>query len=116
MPVEARLELLPGDAALFTLSGAMTMGQSLKAVDGQIQNALSAGILHMVLDLRGVEYADSAGLGLLVHTFGLLNERHGTLRLCGVQPRLRTMLHTTRTDTILTLDGSREDSLAALKK
>ncbi|HTV13457.1 MAG TPA: STAS domain-containing protein [Acidobacteriaceae bacterium] len=116
MPVEARIELLPGDAAIFTLSGAMTMGQSLKAVDGQLQNALASGIRHMVLDLNGVEYADSAGLGLLVHTFGLLNERRGTLRLCSIQPRLRTMLHTTRTDTILTLDGNREDSLAALKK
>jgi anti-anti-sigma factor len=116
MPVEARIELLPGDSAVFTLTGAMTMGKSLKAVEGQLQNAIASGIVHMVLDLRGVDYADSAGLGLLVHTFGLLNERHGTLRLCGIQPRLRAMLHTTRTDTILTLDGSREDSLAALRR
>jgi anti-anti-sigma factor len=116
MPVEARIELLPGDSAVFTLAGAMTMGKSLKAVEGQLQNAIASGIVHMVLDLRGVDYADSAGLGLLVHTFGLLNERHGTLRLCGIQPRLRAMLHTTRTDTILTLDGSREDSLAALRR
>jgi anti-sigma B factor antagonist len=116
MPVEARLELLPGDSAVFTLTGAMTMGKSLKAVEGQLQNAISSGIVHIVLDLHGVDYADSAGLGLLVHTFGLLNERHGTLRLCGVQPRLRAMLHTTRTDTILTLDGTRDDSLAALKR
>jgi anti-anti-sigma factor len=116
MPVEARIELLPGDAAVFTLTGAMTMGKPLKAVEGQLQNAVASGIVHMVLDLHGVDYADSAGLGLLVHTFGLLNERHGTLRLCGIQPRLRAMLHTTRTDTILTLDGSREDSLAALKR
>jgi anti-sigma B factor antagonist len=116
MPVEARIELLPGDTAVFTFTGAMTMGQSLKAVEGQLQNAVASGITHLVLDLHGVEYVDSAGLGLLVHTFGLLNERRGSLRLCGVQPRLRAMLHTTKTDTILTLDGSREDSLAALHR
>jgi anti-sigma B factor antagonist len=114
MPVNARIELLPGDTAVFTLTGAMTMGTSLRSVDVQLQNALASGILHMVLDLHGVEYADSAGLGLLVHTFGLLNEKGGTLRLCGIQPRLRAMLHTTRTDTILSLDNTREESLAAL--
>jgi anti-anti-sigma factor len=116
MPVEARIELFPGNTAVFTLTGAMTMGTSLKAVDGQLQNALASGIVRMVLDLHGVEYADSAGLGLLVHTFGLLNERGGSFRLCGIRPRLRAMLHTTKTDTILSLDDTREDSLAALKK
>jgi anti-sigma B factor antagonist len=116
MPVEAHIELLPGDAAVFTLTGAMTMGSALKVVDGQLQSALASGIRHLVLDLQCVEYADSAGLGLLVHTYGLLNERGGSLRLCGIQPRLRAMLHTTRTDTILTLDGSRQESLAALKR
>jgi anti-sigma B factor antagonist len=116
MPVEARIELLPGDTAVFTFTGAMTMGQSLKTIEGQLQNAIASGIMHLVLDLHGVDYVDSAGLGLLVHTFGLLNERRGSLRLCGVQPRLRAMLHTTKTDTILSLDGTREDSLAALRK
>jgi anti-sigma B factor antagonist len=116
MPVDARIELLPGDTAIVTLTGTMTMGQSLKAVDGQLQSAVASGIRHLVLDLHGVEYADSAGLGLLVHTFGLLNERRGSLGLCGIQPRLRAMLHTTRTDTILSLYGTREESLAALKK
>jgi anti-sigma B factor antagonist len=114
MPVDARIELLPGNTAVFTLTGAMTMGTSLRTVDGQLQNALASGILHIVLDLHAVEYADSAGLGLLVHTFGLLNERGGSLRICGIQPRLRAMLHTTRTDTILSLYGTREESLAAL--
>jgi anti-sigma B factor antagonist len=116
MPVEARIELLPGDTAVFTFTGAMIMGQSLKSIEGQLQTALASGIRNMVLDLQGVEYVDSAGLGFLVHTFGQLNERHGSLRLCGVQPRLRAMLHTTKTDTILTLDGNRDDSLAALRK
>jgi stage II sporulation protein AA (anti-sigma F factor antagonist) len=116
MPVEAHIDLLPGDTAVFTLTGAMTMGNALKAVDGQLQSALASGIRHLILDLRSVEYADSAGLGLLVHTYGLLNERGGALRLCGVQPRLRAMLHTTKTDTILTLDVSRDESLAALKR
>jgi anti-anti-sigma factor len=66
--------------------------------------------------MRGVDYVDSAGLGLLVHTFGLLNGKGGTLRICCVQPRLRAMLHTTKTDTILAVDPTREASLAALKR
>lgn len=115
MPLEARIETLPGRTAVITLIGTMTLGSSLKLVDSQVQSALSTGVTSIVFDLSAVDYADSAGLGLLVHTFGLMNEKGGSLRLCGVQPRLRAMMQTTRTDTILTLDASRDDSLAALK-
>jgi anti-sigma B factor antagonist len=115
MPLEARIETLPDRAAVITLSGTMTLGSSLKLVDSQVHSALSTGVTYLIFDLSGVDYADSAGLGLLVHTFGLMNEKGGSLRLCGVQPRLRTMMQTTRTDTILTIDASRDVSLAALK-
>lgn len=115
MPLEARIETLPERTAVITLTGTMTLGSSLKLVDSQVQTALSSGVTSIIFDLSAVDYADSAGLGLLVHTFGLMNEKGGSLRLCGVQPRLRSMMQTTRTDTILTLDASRDDSLAGLK-
>jgi anti-sigma B factor antagonist len=115
MPLEARIETLPERTAVITLSGTMTLGSSLKLVDSQVQSALSTGVTSLIFDLSAVDYADSAGLGLLVHTFGLMNENGGSLRLCGVQPRLRAMMQTTRTDTILTIDTSRDESLAALK-
>jgi|ERR1700683_200408 anti-sigma B factor antagonist len=116
MLLEARIEPLPDRTAVIAFSGPMTLGSSLKVVDAQVQSALAEGLACLVFDMSGVEYVDSAGLGLLVHTFGLLNGKGGALRICCVQPRLRAMLHTTKTDTILAVDATREESLAALKK
>jgi anti-sigma B factor antagonist len=114
MLLDAKIEPLPDRAAVITLAGSMTMGTSLKIVDGQVQQALSSGVIHLVLDLAGVDYCDSAGLGLIVHTYGHMKERGGSLRLCGVQSRLRSMLHMTNTDTFLTIDADRSASLAEL--
>ena len=44
---------------------------------------MAKGARVLVLDLSGVPFADSAGLGLLLHAFGRMGERWGSLRLCG---------------------------------
>ena len=56
-----------------------------------------------------------AGLGMLVCTYGALNEKGVALRLCGVAPRVQKLLQLTKTDGFLSLDASREDSLTALQ-
>lgn len=116
MPLDARFEKLPENIAVITLCGSMTLGSSLKIAEAQVHDALAQGATDVVLDLAGVDYCDSAGLGVLVHTYGLLNERGGKLRLCGVQPRVAAMLHMTKTDTFLPLDAARDESVAALKR
>jgi anti-anti-sigma factor len=58
---------------------------------------------------------DSAGLGMIVFIFGTLREKQGALRICGVAPRLLTLLQLTKTDTFLAIDQTRADSLAALE-
>jgi anti-anti-sigma factor len=61
-----------------------------------------------------VDYIDSAGLGMMVYVYGALNEKNGTFRLCGVSPRVLSILKLTKTDSFLNVDGCREESLAAL--
>lgn len=116
MLLEARIETLPESTAVITLSGSMTLGTALKLVDAQMQQALANGIVCLVLDLTAVDYVDSAGLGVLVHTYGLINQKGGWLRLCGAQPRVLSLLQMTKTDLFLPVDPAREDSLSILKQ
>lgn len=116
MSLDMTIEKLPEGTAVATLSGAMTLGTSLKMVDAQVHSALSDGVTNLVLDLTAVPYSDSAGLGLLMYTYGLVKEKGGTLRLCGVSARVLSMLQMTRTDTFLPMDANREASLAALRQ
>ena len=114
MPLTANIERLPNNTAVVTLQGALTLGTSLKIADSQIQSAIAEGVKRMVLDLTGVNYIDSAGLGLIVYVYGILNDKQGMLRICGLTSQVQSLLHLTRTDTFLAIDGHCEESLAAL--
>lgn len=114
MPLTANIERLPNNTAVVTLQGALTLGTSLKIADSQIQSAIAEGVKRMVLDLTGVNYIDSAGLGLIVYVYGILNDKQGMLRICGLTSQVQSLLHLTRTDTFLAVDGHCEESLAAL--
>ena len=68
-----------------------------------------------MIDLTEVEYVDSAGLGTLMYAYGMLNEKGGALRLCGVNDRVLSLLQMTKTDTFLPVDKSKDESLTALR-
>jgi len=115
MPLSVNIERLPNNIAVVTFQGPLTLGTSLKIVDSQIQAAIADGVTRMVLDLAGVNYIDSAGLGLIVYAFGILNDKQGILRICGATSQVRSLIQLTKTDTFLAVDDHREASLAALE-
>lgn len=65
-----------------------------------------------MLDLAGVEYADSAGLGLLMLLYGKMKTRGGQLRLVAPDKHMLDLFKMTCTDTILTIDPDRATALA----
>ena len=89
MLMTATIERLPEAMAVVTLSGPLTLGTSLKFADSQVQGAISDGVTKLIFDLTAVDFVDSAGLGMIVYVYGAINEKNGTLRLCGVAPRIR---------------------------
>jgi anti-sigma B factor antagonist len=115
MPLSASIERLPDGIAVVILAGGLTLGTSLKIADSQIQAVIENGVTKMVIDLTDVDYIDSAGLGALMYAFGVLNDKKGFLRLCGVAPRVMSLLQMTKTDTFLPIDNSRHESLAAIR-
>ena len=108
------VERLDEATAVATISGSLTMGTNLKTVDQNLQTLLEGGVSRLVIDLSQCPYADSAGLGLLMHVNGLIGQRGGGMRVCGVSDRVSSLLALTKTDTILKRDADRETSLLAL--
>ena len=114
MSLEVKIEHPSSSAAILTFTGALTHGFNLTLADSQVRQLLSDGVTTVIFDLTAVPHADSSGLGLVVHTYGLLNSRGGTLRVAGTAPRVLELFSLTKTDTFLSLDPTREASLAAL--
>ncbi|MGC8550829.1 MAG: STAS domain-containing protein [Acidobacteriaceae bacterium] len=114
MMLNAKVEQIAQKKVVITVSGSMTLGSSLKVLDAQLQNLVSNGVNTIVFDLTDVDFIDSAGLGLLMLAHGLLEKENTMLRLCGAQARVRALLKMTKTDSLLHLDESREESLEAI--
>lgn len=53
---------------------------------------LESGVLHVVLEVRHLQYLNSTGLGLLVTCGDVLQEHGGRLVLVGASPRLQSVL------------------------
>lgn len=116
MPLDTSIELLADRAAVIDVSGSLTARSPLKNLEVQIDEIMLQGVVHLIFDVSNVDYVDSAGLGVLMHAYNKLRQKGGSLRLCGVQPRLRKILQTTRTDSLLPIDASRQDGIAALRQ
>lgn len=114
MPLEASIERVDPDIAVLTLSGPLTLGTNLKTLDATIATLIHGGARRLIFDLAASPYADSAGLGTLIHTSGLLAAHGGALRLAGVSDRILSMLKMTRTDSLIPTDADRDASLKAL--
>jgi anti-sigma B factor antagonist len=113
MTLQTTIQHLEADTAVVSFAGNLTLGMGLKVADAQIQRLVEEGVSRMVIDLTAVPYVDSAGLGALVHTYGLTREKSGMLRLCGVTERVAALLKMTGMDAVLPVDADAAASLAA---
>lgn len=92
--VEAR----PGrGCALVEVRGELDMATSPQLRES-LQRLIDAGDRQVVVDLAGVGFMDSSGLGALVTMFKTLRDVGGRLCLAAVQPAVRSVLSITSVD------------------
>lgn len=66
---------------------------------------------QVVVDLGGVNFMDSPGLGALIGVFKRIAERGGNMSLARVLPKVRTVLEITRTNRIFQFFDTTEEAL-----
>jgi anti-sigma B factor antagonist len=78
-----------------------------------LREVMDAGARHVVLDLAGVTFMDSHGLGLLVASLKRLRDIGGRLCLARVQEPVQTVLVLSAVDTVLkvydTVEAAEDD-------
>lgn len=67
---------------------------------------------HLVLDLTGITFLDSIGLGAIVGGARRAREAEGWLRLVNPQPAVRRALHVTQLDQVIGLYDTVEHALS----
>jgi anti-sigma B factor antagonist len=95
------------------LSGRLTLGMRMREVEARIDEVVDDGATRLILDLTAVEYADSAGLGLVMILYGKMKTLNGQLRIAGPNASILDLFKRTCLDSILTIYPDLPTALAA---
>lgn len=74
---------------------------------------IDKGQPKLVMDLGGVGYIDSSGLGTLVAAMKQARAAGGNLKLCGLQDDVRSIFEMTRLVKVMAIHGTRQEALAS---
>jgi anti-sigma B factor antagonist len=100
------------NVAIITVTGDITLSKGGDVLlKDKVQSLLHQGYTNLLIDLSGVSYVDSAGLGELVQTYVTAKNRGGRLRLLNPTKRLKDLLVVTK---LLTVFESYDNEAAAV--
>jgi anti-sigma B factor antagonist len=97
------------DVTILDLKGKMTLGEGDELLKEKINSLVQQGRRKLVLNLEGVPYIDSAGLGEIVRTYTTVSRQGGKLKLLNLTKRIQDLLAITKLLTVFeTFDQERE--------
>ena len=104
-----------GDVKIVRVQEAKLTYPVLSSFFTEVREQVEAGTRKLVIDLKAVTYIDSSSIGCLMDIHRLLQERSGMVKLCGLQPRVETMISMTGVHKIIDLFREEADALAAFE-
>ena len=105
---------IAGDVVILRVSGDITLGRGADVrLKDKVNSLLQEGHRKLLLDLGGVSYVDSAGLGQLVQIHATTTRHHATLKLLNVTRRLRDLLVVTKLLVVFETFEAEADALAS---
>ena len=103
-----------GEVTVIAVTGDITLskGGDVQLRD-KVESLLLRGKKWLVLDLGGVVYVDSAGLGQLVQLQATTLRHGGSLKLLNLTKRMSDLLVVTRLSTVFDSYGSEAEAVAS---
>jgi anti-sigma B factor antagonist len=100
-----------GDVTILDMEGKITIGEGSVSVRGAIRRLLEEGKKKILLNLAGVGYVDSSGIGELVSSYTTINREGGQLKLLKLTQKIQDLLGITK---LLTVFDVYDDEATAL--
>ena len=104
-----------GDITILDMDGKVTIGEGSVALRTAIRRLLEEGKKKILLNLGGVGYIDSSGIGELVSSFTAINKEEGQLKLLNLTQKLQDLLGITKLLTVFDVYENESDALNSYK-
>lgn len=101
-----------GNVAIVDLHGKVTLGENTGILRDELRSLLAQGNKNILLNMAGVNYVDSAGLGELVGAYTTATNQGGSVKLLHMQGKMKDLMQVTK---LYTIFPSFEDEQKALE-
>jgi len=103
-----------GSVVILAVMGDITLKRgSPTTIRDRVRGLVERRQTHLLLDLAGVAFVDSAGLGELVQAHSTTRNAGGSLAIYNVPRRLRDLLEMTRLTALLSIYDTEAEALAS---
>lgn len=99
------------DVVVLDLTGKLTIGEGDELLKERISNLIQQGHRNLLLNLEGVPYVDSAGLGEIVRTYTTVSRQGGKLKLVNLTKRITDLLAITKLLTVFETYESEDEAV-----
>jgi anti-sigma B factor antagonist len=104
-----------GDVAILDLTGEIRMGEGSTALRNSIRGLVADGNKKLLLNLGGVTYIDSSGIGELIANYTTASKGGGQLKLLNLTDKVQDLLVITKLLTVFDVYDTETEALGSFK-
>src|SRR5690349_21079250 len=101
-----------GDVTILDMTGEVRIGEGDSSLRHSMRNLADQGKKNVLLNLAGVKYMDTGGVGELIANYTTIKRQGGQLKLLNLTDRIQNLLVITK---LLTVFDSYDNEAEALK-
>ena len=109
-------ERIDGDVAILNISGNLMGGPETTAVHDKVREVVGKGHKKLVIDLGGVKWINSSGLGVLMGSMTTMKNAEGEMKLANVSDRIQSLFMITKLITIFETFDSTDKAVGSFMK
>jgi anti-sigma B factor antagonist len=102
-----------GDVSILDLDGQVRMGDSATALRGAIRGLVAGGNKKILLNLAGVKYIDSGGIGELIANYTTVGRGGGQMKLLNLTDKVQDLLVITKLLTVFDVYENEAEALSS---
>jgi anti-sigma B factor antagonist len=104
-----------GDVTILDMSGAVRIGEGSIAMRDAVRRLVNDGKRKVLLNLGGVNYMDSSGVGELIANYTTLKREGGQLKLLNLTDKIQSLLVITKLLTVFDAYDNEAEALSSFK-
>jgi anti-sigma B factor antagonist len=104
------------DIAVLEPRGSLIGGEETDELKAKAKDLIEQGNKKVVLDLGGISYINSSGIGALVGIHSMYQKVSGQIKLCNVAKGVQNVFVITKLTSVFDVEEDRNTAINSLKK